>query len=88
MVLCNYEHQTGETLSQDDLHTKNLATKLLPEDYDFKSQVSTFPSYALTLEGCYHQTLSILARLSHPLFLYSKFTTNFASSLQSTLSVL
>ena len=39
MVLCNYERRTGETLSQDDLHDKKLSTKLLPEDYDFKSQV-------------------------------------------------
>ena len=38
-MLRNYEHRTGETLNRHDLEEKGLAAKLIPEDYDLKSQV-------------------------------------------------
>ena len=53
MGLCNYERRTGETLSQDDLHDKKLATKLLPKDYDFKSQVFPLPIRYLLIPSCF-----------------------------------
>ena len=60
MVLCNYERRTGETLSQDDIHQKKLATKLLPEDYDFKSQVYFLPTLLLlNTYMFYHDLLRI-----------------------------
>ena len=61
MVLCNYECRTRETLSQDDLHDKKLATKLLLEDYDFKSQVFIFLTLPLlNTYMFYHDLLGIL----------------------------
>ena len=39
-VLRNYKRWTGEVLKREDLQEKALATKLLPIDYDLKSQVT------------------------------------------------
>ena len=38
-VLRNYERCTGQVLGQQDLQGKALAEKLIPADYDLKSEV-------------------------------------------------
>ena len=39
-VLRNYERRTGDVLKREDLTDNILATKLTPEDYNIKGQVS------------------------------------------------
>ena len=48
-VLRNYERRTEEVLKQEDLQEKALTTKLLPIDYDLKSQAT---SSFLSLPEC------------------------------------
>ena len=54
-VLRNYERRTGDVLRKEDLTDKILATKLTPEDYNIKGQVS--PHLITSVQHAYRLTL-------------------------------